>query len=344
MNKVVSHRITYLNFCLAIFIVGIHGVSESGILQCNSILAESFYEYFQILFDSATGAFFFLSGLLTFRGGKEYNYLDLLKKRFFSLIIPYLIYNSMACMYSILLDLLKILIGRQNSFSYDINLEFFINQIIFKEANPPMWFIPVLFVLIILYPIILRIVKHKTITILLIFGIIIFNYGIGIENGYSTVRYWLPEYLIGAFAGYHFKNVIFDREHIFSYRKKYCTLFFYIILLLFSIELASLFSEFYYLYRLVSIGLLYLIFDLIASPSKEPKWIFKTSFFIYGTHIMFISPIQKIYYALFGYRAWGGAMANVILPLTNVFFILLFAWFLRTFFPKFWGICTGGRG
>lgn len=71
MKKVVSYRITYLNFALSVMIVALHGVSASKIALCNSAVADNVHAYFRILIDGATGCFFALSGLLTYMGSKK---------------------------------------------------------------------------------------------------------------------------------------------------------------------------------------------------------------------------------------------------------------------------------
>lgn len=336
VNKYVSYRITYLNFFLAAMIVALHGVSASNIANCNSVVADAVRCYYRIFIDGATGAFFALSGLLTFREAPR-DYLKLLKKRFFSLMVPYLIFNVMAFVFNLLYDAVK-LRGRLDIREI-LRLNNVIEQIVFKGANLPMWFIPVLFSMIILYPIIWHIVKNKYICIVCIAVITLFNLCIGVENGYSTIRYWLPEYLMGAMFGYHMKERIFESDHLILNKCFYVSSG---IVLFGIVYCASFNKEFYYLYRLIVAVIFYLLIDCIV-PKHKPKWIFECSFFIFGTHFMLVKRIERLYFRLAGYGMLQGVFANIILPILDIAVILIFAQILRKLFPDFWKICTGGR-
>ena len=126
-------------------IVGLHGISTMFVESYSSSVVSSVSKYFETLFDGATGAFFMLSAFLLYssNGGRKRSYPDLVKKRIGSLLIPYVIYNSIALGYSMFYDFVKY--RNAHELVDKISFKSLFSAIILKEYNPPMWFIPVLF-------------------------------------------------------------------------------------------------------------------------------------------------------------------------------------------------------
>lgn len=339
MKKAVSYKITYLNFLLSCMIVGLHGISTMFVESYSSSAVSSVSKYFETLFDGATGAFFMLSAFLLYssNGGGKRSYPDLVKKRIGSLLIPYVIYNSIALGYSMFYDFVKY--RNAHELVDKISFKSLFSAIILKEYNPPMWFIPVLFCFVLLYPIIYKVAQNSKVAVTLAVGILIINILIGVDVGYSTVRYWLPIYLLGAVFGLHLGNIVLGQNRVFKSQWVYCVV--WLILLVLPI-FANYSAEMYYIYRHLYPVCIFLCIDCVI-PSKKPNWIFGCSLFIFGMHIITIGPVAKIYMKLFGDNFISGIMSNIALPIMNVMVILGIAFVIRKYMPRIWKIAVGGR-
>lgn len=116
----------------------------------------------------------------------------MLKNKIKTLIIPYILFNTIAFAYK---QVIRNLILNHEFPIFSIKKIF--DYIILAEANPLLWFIRVLFEFVILYPIITYIIKHKKLAGGIIAAIIL-HLLIGVVEGYSTIQYWMPVYLLGA--------------------------------------------------------------------------------------------------------------------------------------------------
>jgi peptidoglycan/LPS O-acetylase OafA/YrhL len=116
-----SESINMLRFPLAILVVFVHGfgadidVSE---LHASGLTGLAVYDYIRLFFSvviarSAVPIFFIISGYLLFRKVEEYSkqvYVGKLKKRWHSLVIPYLSWNMLIVLWSLAFKLGGILL------------------------------------------------------------------------------------------------------------------------------------------------------------------------------------------------------------------------------------------
>lgn len=328
MNVAASKKLSYLYFLMTAFIIGIHSVSTSSMGFTG--FTKTVNDYMRIFFDAATGAFFFFSAFLLFR--KERNYNELLKNKIKSLVVPYLLFNTIALLYK---QVLRNVVLNHKLPVFSIAK--LVRDIFLAGANPPLWFMRVLFEFVILYPIIKLAVNHKRIAAATIVLSLILHLIIGVDVGYSTIQYWLPMYLMGAVLGLHY-------EKRFCQEKKHKGVIALVGIAALSLLIigAAQNRYLYYFYRLLAPILLWQIFDCF-SALPEPKWWIKCTVFYYGLHILVISPIAKGYSLIFGSSIIMQILANVAVPIICIGVLGCVAAVIRKVFPTIWRILIGGR-
>lgn len=276
MNKAASKKISYLYFIFTFFIIGLHSVSlkELGLSGGE--------QYVRILYNAATGGFMFFSAFLLYR--KEHNYFQLIKKKMFSLLLPFLLYNVIAVFYKqLFLVVIKTRTLPQG------NLAGLMSMIWSAEENPPLWFMKTLMVYIVLYPLIQLLLKQKAVAIaaIVISGVV--QIIRGADVGYSTIFYWMPIYLMGAVVAQYDIELFCDETKSTMWRQLIAAGSLLILILL-----AKENDEVMYLYRVLSPVLIWECSTILTELPK-PKWWINCTVFYYGMHILVTRIAQKIY-------------------------------------------------
>ena len=91
MSKQVSNKITYLNFILACLILNLHS-AYMDLFDTNQ-MALDINQVIRIICNMSVPTFFFISSLLFYHSCDDVKYINVVKKKMFSLLIPYLIWN-----------------------------------------------------------------------------------------------------------------------------------------------------------------------------------------------------------------------------------------------------------
>lgn len=244
------------------------------------------------------------------------------------MFIPY-------CTWSSILTIFKIVKGE-----YEIKgIISLVIDVLLAENNSVLWFVRVLFIYILLYPLFRIIIRKKTICLLLISIIFLINMKIGPTTGYSSVRYWLPIYIFGAFLGHYFSEYILEPRH-FSSEWQYIVIGLLIIIF---VLLGSINDYCLYICRMVVPFLFWIVADIFASSKKPQLWM-KQSFFYYCTQLLVTSPISKIYIRVFGNGKLSALLAHIVIPLMMLLCLILLFYVLKKISPKLMTILTGRRG
>lgn len=154
MNMRSSKKLSYLYFMMTAMIIGLHSVSVESMGFAG--LTETVNRFLRIFFDSATGAFFFFSAFLLYR--KDRNTKEVLLSKIRTLVIPYLLFNVIAFLYKQVLRNAIV-----NHALPVVTMRELAKDILLAGANPPLWFMRVLFEFAILYPVIKTLVRNKKI-------------------------------------------------------------------------------------------------------------------------------------------------------------------------------------
>lgn len=358
-EKLQSQVISFLRFPLIVAVVFIHSNPGDVVFNGQSAVVNynlSVYEgirYFvsEIVARVAVPVFFFISGFLFFRKMDNWNisiYVQKLKKRGRSLLIPYLFWNLVVVLLFYLAQtFLKGLLSGNNLLIADYTWQNWLQAFWYGNTgenmpiNYPLWFIRDLMVVVVFSPIVYWGIKRLQSLFILLLGILwLFNWGIDV-TGFSIVAFFFFSY--GAYWGINKTNFVDIYNKLFPY-----SLWVYIILAVCNL----LFREYDWCSYIHKIGILVglsMFVSLTAFCLKKQVWKIDTyltnsSFFIYVYHGMPLALVIKF-------------LVKMLHPQTNISFILIYILcpviiivlglgvykILTKYLPQFTAVITGGR-
>lgn len=298
--------------------------------------------------DIAVPLFFFISGYLFFLNVNDFNYTvykSKLKTRTSSLLIPYILWNTLffLFLFSCYLFVPAMVTSFHEYFS-NLTIHSFIKSYWSLDGSPilaPMWFIRDLMILNILSPIIYWIIK-KTNLIIIFISVVIFIFGIIYETPGIGGRIWFP-YLLGAFFGIQKSNFInvFNKYNYFIFVS-------YLLFVFIDTWLSSngvsltLINHLSIVFGMISVPLL-VGFLIKKEMIHENQYIAKASFFIFGFHMFIINLPNKLFPLLIPINTFSAIILQILIPL----FVCTFCFFLYSvidrFIPKISNVLVGGR-
>lgn len=340
-----------LRFILSLLIILIHSSwSETNLYFIKYNLSTNNFIFIQTLFRDglclcAVPLFFLFSGIFTTYSYK--NYKKNLAKKVKSLFIPYLIWNTIAILYYLVISCVPN-INEYVLSNPELNIrEFTIFDFlraytgIFREGNYPilgtLWFIRDLFILNILIPGLLFLVRklpHFYFLVLLLLYYL--NINLYIINMDSVLFYSL-----GILICIYYKDVFekIDKINILYFVFVFNAMF--IMKCFFSNKILILLTQ-------ISSGLLLLSFSKILS-NNEKVFIFlkrmsKYTFLIYALHHPFIDLfVKKLLVTVVGLSSWRFLFTYILTFLFISIITVLLTMCIYKFMPKLYTILSGGR-
>ena len=332
--KIASFLMTCLILCYHC-----HGYDEAYALGKIDSLFQKQIEYtFEQAGTIAMSYFFTVTGYLLFQNLSLNTYPEKIRRRFFSLFLPYLLWQS--------LYYATIMIIRPGSLPLSA---FFTKTFCFEKwpLNGALWYVYAVFLLSLASPMLLLGFKTKKTGLVSTIVLILYIRYLGktpppllneiFRHRYlSNILYYLPSYLIGCYLGK------FSRENTKND-----------VFLLFFILLGSAYFFNGFLPELLlqtTISLLPLIglYALPLAPSLQNKKIYSLSFLIYAIHAPLLLNLEKL--------LWSDFILKLPVPISvrsiliRVLFLLLdisLAFFihstLKRICPKLLTAITGGR-
>ena len=348
-----TNYITALRFPLALLIVFIHSYNSVW----RGIETGSFptIPYFcsRILPTFAVPLFFAISGYLFFLNSKNFNlktYTEKLKRRAFTLFIPYLLWNLIAFgLYA-----LKDVAAHQNlSFPPSLNLLWGCRTLGTTHTNlfdwtiwgsmapvlEPFWFVRDLMLVVLLSPLIYLLIRY-----LKIFGLLLIGAAYYLElwpnfGGVTLLGLWY--FALGAWFS------LTDREVI----QKTRMLAFPALVLMFPLgAFVMLYPDFeaavrvpaQHLYVLCGMIFAVNLAHLCCCIHKPGKFLAQSSFFLYASHTMVLLPLSTL---LAKYAAntdsFNQAMLFFALPVSATIICTLGFSLVRRILPKYHTVLTG---
>lgn len=331
MNSKVSNKITYLNFALAFLILNLHSAYMELFDSNNIVLMIN--QAVKVICNMAVPTFFFLSAMLFYRSCEKKKYIDVIITKVKTLLIPYICWNVICFPLKEFKNYMEF-----SALSFDSPIELVWN-ILSSSYDPVLWFIRVLFIYILLYPVNLYILKKKRVYPFIIILMVVINIIIGPTIGYATCRYWLPVYMLGAYVGYWYKQEVFESSAI---RPKYGRITIAIVITSIMVLWATFDSYGLFIFRMISPVLYWVIADVYLIL-KRPNWILKQSFFFYCSQMIFSVFAQKIYIKLFGTGEISAIISNIGIPCILLVILMCVAYLFNKILPKTYCFLTGGR-
>ena len=344
MKKEISLKISSISFVMTYIVVLYHCKYYTGLFW-GEVDKKIYYfsiNVIECLTSMALGYFFAVTGYFMYRKMNLSNVKDKIRKRVFSLAVPYTLWNGIY-----LID--KIIQGDKYKFG-KIAFDF-----AFRPFCTPLWYVLIIFVLALLAPVLLRILKNKKRAIFFLIGVYVLSYYATVTRYNELIRftdvgwYWerliryLPSYFTGAVVGLHFENVV-EKQN-----KKIVVLS--AILFVISIVLVG--------QNKISDGLIwtinrfqpFLLWIMILPPKKEVpekiKILFGSSFIVYVMHMFVLKKYNDLsqIYQLKPDKLHGieTIIFRVAISLGVTIMSIIIWWILKKISPKTLKFLTGGR-
>lgn len=300
MNKTLSYKIKCANVFLTLLIVLLHCLPGEKDQDYVYRLIGSFC-------DIAVSVFFIISSFLYFCNWKldKSCYIKKLKSRVFSLLIPLIVYNLLLWGYYRMTVLSGIFPNKDMPYGDVCGILTYVYN---SVGDPPLWYLWSLFFFVLVVPLFygLTLLLGKLVPIICL-GLIflLFNFP------YTSMLYWTPCLLLGAFLAVNKKMVVGIVKQLMpssNYIIEGVILVWFIVLIYFNIwAFQRVNNMFYYAYRIFSV-LVVALFLLKCTflPRYVVERIAPITFLIYCVHF----PIKELLWGFFNHL-WGQLLDNI---------------------------------
>ncbi|RKE45338.1 acyltransferase family protein [Sphingobacterium detergens] len=360
-----SKVIDFLRFPLIVGVVFIHtdfsDIVMTGVKQISfvnyPVFSRIFFLFSRVIFEACVPLFFFISGFLFFYktvGFSREIYLQKLKNRIRSLLVPYIFWNLLIILFLMLAQtfLSGSLVSGRNKLITDYSLldwlwSFWdtsqVNPHMKKTLpiNSPFWFIRDLMVVIVFSPIVYILIKKLKAYAVIILGLLwIFNPFFYLP-GLSIVSFFF--FTAGAYFSIHKMNFV---EVLKPMLRALAPLYILIVVMALYFAGAGWWS---YLYCAGVVVGLPLTITVSAYFIESGKWhlnpfLTNGSFFIYAYHRLPLVFVIKILFKWLHPRSDGALLLLYLAcPAIVILLGLLIYSLLRQRLPRFTAIISGGR-
>lgn len=336
----------YVSFLLCILVFFIHSYFAQDIVDSSliSVVNHKVSYFFSCSVTRfAVPMFFMLSGISFFKDYDNKKYFKKIKSRLFTLVIPYLLWNTVWMLWQIFTSysfLAKFSTGEP----YPLTFTSILKGIFFYECNIPFWFIFDIIIFSFAAPLLFLIIKNKYIGILAVIGLIIASlFGVYLPEAVFYYPMSIVFYLIGAVIGYHFFG--FASKKSSKFLQIFSVIFLSAYILAKNIIPQKLHIDNYLLqtivYTLAAFSL-WNIVDLFIERIK-PRVIYKRSFAVYAMHLNVAIIILKIFSFCLPQNPYLEIPKFVIMIVLTLLIINCFCSFCEKFFPKIYALLMGNR-
>ena len=166
-NTRLSEAITWLRFPLIFLIIMLHCYSVQRLEGSHETYFKVLYPFYNWLGETGVPGFFFISGYLFFHSKK--NYAQKLKTRIHTLLIPYLVWNTLLVLFYIISYAVghpQVIYGRSlENYDFIDYLRLYWDRGAFDNGNfvpllCPLWYIRNLFIMCVLSPLLYYIIRY----------------------------------------------------------------------------------------------------------------------------------------------------------------------------------------
>lgn len=332
MSKNVSYKISWMTFLANILILLSHayfdGKLEGGLIDHIMI-------FFSNMAVPMMEWFFFITAYFFFRKVDKLKKVGInLKSRVSSLLIPYIIWNTIGVFFQILGGKIEVSMWRLFRNGY-----LFYNGV--GCGDGPLWYIARLFTFFIFAPLIYYIFRKKKTLLFLVSEMALIILNVVFETVNYDFIFFLPVFLLGGYIGLNFsdffecwlngernyKGVVLSTVVLISYT--------YI-----HIRQLVFFPGSERVYRLIALLLLLLIIKFIGKIKKPTKIVINSGMYLYCAHDIVYRILRNLWYP-------RTVLSNELFQIGFIIisFILLFgSWmFMNRFTPSLLSLLSGGR-
>ena len=337
----------FISFLLSILVFFIHSYFAQTIVS-DSLISVVNHKVSYFLSCSITRfavpMFFMMSGITFFKDYNNKKYLSKIKARIFTLVIPYLLWNTIWMLWEIFTSYSFLARFSENSEPYPLTLINILKGIFFYGCNIPFWFVFDLIIFSLAAPLVFLIIKNKKIGIICVICLSIVSlFGIHLPMGIFYYPMAIVFYLIGAILGYHF----FDFAARKSSKKVQIAscVFLATYILAKNIAPQEIHIDNYLtqtiVYTLAAFSL-WNIADLFIEKIK-PRAIYQRSFAVYAMHLPVAIVILKILSFCTPKNEWLEIPKFIIMVVATLAIINFACALLEKFAPQIYATLMGNR-
>ena len=344
MTKYMSDRIKALGFLMTCVIAVYHCFFYGEAVNSLDLRLNKAVDLTAETIASVAMCWFFsVSGFLLFRNLTFKNFGEKLKRRTFSLLLPYFIWQFGIEAVSIIMSAL-----RHNLPDLKEELSYFVGSVFLMKEWPPdgaLWYLYALFWLALLSPVLLLLFKNKKLGWCAVVALTVLVYRLDYADNFITqtvfsygylrnIISYFPAFLIGAFMG-HFSESSDGTDKL-----KYL-----ISLLLVSVVFEGLYPGIIMNSLVKILPMLILYFMPLADVFRERK-IYCLSFLIYAVHkpLLYVKKLlMPVLSDIIPYAFLANIMLRIVFLAIVIAAAALIHFVLRKLSPKLLKAVTGGR-
>ena len=337
-KEIVSFLLSILVFFIHISSIAQYGQIQDSMSEINRFFSKVVHDCFT---KYAVPLYFIIAGALFFRDYEDKKYVDKLKTRIRSILIPYLVWNTLWMLFDIITSysfLSQFFIAREK---FTLSFTSVLEAIFHHKCNGAFWFLFNLMFFIVLSPVIDKLIRNRYIGIAVTAAVaVLCLFHIGLPEAVFFSQPSIVYYLIGAIIGKHYFEGFCKKSSRITQIISLIILMGAAVLFYFSGLIQN--TAFYMFILVPCAWAFWNVADLFVHrlPSLT---IYKNSFAIYAMHINVSSVIAKSLFLLLPKSGWM-AIPNFILTLVlTLLFIFLFCHTLNKWLPKVYRLMIGGR-
>lgn len=341
-------KISFLNIILTFMIVMLHATPNLRFglpLDSNTPVIYGLRNLVEV----AVPLFFFISGLLFYYSCGRNDINNKLKRRFKSLVIPYILWNALFFTLYWVLSHWEFTASRMHMAEVPNNPGFVLNGILNSKFTP-LWFIKDLIIFTLCAPVIYFLIHTRKLAIVTL--AVSITIGLIFDFSYENPIVWLPVYMQGAVWGrYYYNDYSHHTSTALTRHLKGCysrqAAIGIMSVCFVGLYLLILFKpESIIIYRYATPIILWVITDLVLGRYLDDSFVVKTwmgyTFFIYCTHYFVLNIIQKVFVLNFKPSELLLTLMMILTPVITILLLVFVASKLSHL--KIYKVLNGGRG
>lgn len=340
-ESTIRNKFTLIMFVCSVFVVYIHcfnlvtygiDANSTNLIEKITYIVET---YWHKVLQIAVPFFFFISGILFYRTFSISGLFKKWKSRFFTIVVPYLIWCSIYYLYMVALTNIPFIKSLMNTTSV---VEFSVLEWLkwlWIEQYYTLWFLKELILYIFAAPLIWALInnhwkKIPTGLITLVAIIVVLEF-IPFEIPYTT---GLEVYLVGAYIGLNCRNQLMIKNKIITI----------LSLIYIAFTLVSAFRFWNIVTELLLFLAIWFACDFLPLEDKKLPWWMSITFFTYVAHDALLEALEKVMLLVFGKQVIFALLDYIFVPFLVFLILILVAYVLRKWLPVVWKVITGDRG
>ncbi|MBR5495858.1 MAG: acyltransferase [Oscillospiraceae bacterium] len=337
----------FVSFLLSILIFFIHSHFAKDVASGSLICAINYktsYFFSRSITQFAVPMFFILSGITFFKDYNNKKYFAKIKSRFFTLVIPYLLWNTIWMLWEIFTSYSFLAKFSEDVSPFPLTLTNILKGIFFYGCNAPFWFIFDLIIFVFAAPLVFLIIKNKYVGVIsAIFLSVASLFGIHLPINVFYYPTSIIFYLIGAIIGYHFFDFACKKA---SKPMQIASLIFLAAYILAkNIAPQEIHINNYLTQTIVYTLAAFCLWNAldIFTRRLKPRAIYRRSFAIYAMHLPVAIVILKILSFCTLQSQWLEIPKFIIMVVLTLVIINFVCAFMEKFAPKIYATLMGNR-